>query len=248
MSVFPQSACPHCNTNYAELQEKTRLLDSATETIKTLEFHLSEAKRDQDAILRLHDGLKHWGVEWSGSSCDAAVTELARMHAIFKAQGERHAKRCEEWAKTADEEREAKESALLQVDVLEKDNAALREELKRMGGCTCGNTPYRWHNDECPKKDEEKAVRNICPTCGGEAKFEIIDGKCKACRLGVVQDWMKPKGTVNRLGLADGSSPAFPHNTGSTSAEVVEKRKCVHPGEYADSGRVFCTECKERLI
>ena len=136
----------------------------------------------------------------------------------------------------------------LQVDVLEKDNAALREELKRMGGCTCGNTPYRWHNDECPKKDEEKAVRNICPTCGGEAKFEIIDGKRKACRLGVVQDWMKPKGTVNRVGVPQGKCPRCGKDVDNVINFCSEKRKCVHPGEYADSGRVFCTECKERLI
>lgn len=29
----------------------------------------------------------------------------------------------------------------------------------------------------------------ICPTCEGEVKFDIIDGKCKACRLGVIPDW-----------------------------------------------------------
>ena len=121
------TASYHATKVMAEIADLRQKLDSATETIKTLEFHLSEAKRDQDAILRLHDGLKHWGVEWSGSSCDAAVTELARMHAIFKAQGERHAKRCEEWAKTADEEREAKESALLQVESLRGKHARLMD-------------------------------------------------------------------------------------------------------------------------
>jgi hypothetical protein len=34
-------------------------------------------------------------------------------------------------------------------------------------------------------------AKKICPTCEGEVKFDIIDGKCKACRLGVVPDWAK---------------------------------------------------------
>ena len=38
----------------------------------------------------------------------------------------------------------------------------------------------------------EREGEVICPTCEGNVKFDIIDGKCKACRLGVVQDWNKP--------------------------------------------------------
>jgi len=34
-----------------------------------------------------------------------------------------------------------------------------------------------------------------CPTCGGDCRLEIINGKCKACRLGVIQDWNKCKET-----------------------------------------------------
>lgn len=37
----------------------------------------------------------------------------------------------------------------------------------------------------------EDVANKICPTCEGEVKFDIIDGKCKACRLGVVPDWAK---------------------------------------------------------
>ena len=36
-------------------------------------------------------------------------------------------------------------------------------------------------------------AKKICPTCEGEVKFDIIDGKCKACRLGVVPDWRCPE-------------------------------------------------------
>ena len=39
-------------------------------------------------------------------------------------------------------------------------------------------------------------AKKICPTCEDEVKFDIIDGKCKACRLGVVPDWAKPRLTV----------------------------------------------------
>ena len=39
--------------------------------------------------------------------------------------------------------------------------------------------------------------KKICPTCEGEVKFEIIDGKCKACRLGVVPDWAKGNGVCD---------------------------------------------------
>ena len=152
---------------HEENDELTQKLDSATETIKTLEFHLSEAKRDQDAILRLHDGLKHLGVEWSGSSCDAAVTELARMHAIFKAQGERHAKRCEEWAKTADEEREAKESALLQKERL----SAILNDISGMAWHTV-NTGNPLDPGTVINRIERSAENRVdvpeCGNCGGD--------------------------------------------------------------------------------
>ena len=62
------------------------------------------------------------------------------------------------------------------------------------------------HNEDCPCATDNvphgagcadcSCIKNICPTCEGESKFEVIDGKCKACRLGVVPDWAK--GTEKR--------------------------------------------------
>ena len=72
-----------------ELREKARLLDS-------MKGSLEDARYQRDK----------------------AEAEVERLIGVNKAQGERHAKRCEEWAKTADQEREAKESAILQVEDL----------------------------------------------------------------------------------------------------------------------------------
>ena len=187
------TASYHATKVMAEIADLRQKLDSATETIKTLEFHLSEAKRDQDAILRLHDGLKHWGVEWSGSSCDAAVTELARMHAIFKAQGERHAKRCEEWAKTADEEREAKESALLQ---LSEAKDLLRKVEDQGVFHSCGSDLWPDGKMKCPEC-EAGLEGQILKLLGASIENRVDVPECGNCGGDLVRKteptWICPK-------------------------------------------------------
>ena len=65
------------------------------------------------------------------------------------------------------------------------------------------------HDQDCPCATDSvphgagcadcSCVKNICPTCEGDVKGELVDGKCRACQLGVIPDWMKPKGTEKRL-------------------------------------------------
>ena len=65
------------------------------------------------------------------------------------------------------------------------------------------------HNEDCPCATDNvphgagcadcSCVKNICPTCEGDVKGEIVDGKCRACQLGVIPDWMKPKDIEKRV-------------------------------------------------
>lgn len=73
------------------------------------------------------------------------------------------------------------------------------------------------HDQDCPCATDSvphgagcadcSCVKNICPTCEGDVKGEIVDGKCRACQLGVIPDWMKPKGTEKRY--CEERSPSF---------------------------------------
>ena len=58
--------------------------------------------------------------------------------------------------------------------------------------CATDNVPHGAGCADC------SCVKNICPTCEGDVKGEIVDGKCRACQLGVIPDWMKPKDTEKR--------------------------------------------------
>lgn len=59
--------------------------------------------------------------------------------------------------------------------------------------CATDNVPHGAGCADC------SCVKNICPTCEGDVKGEIVDGKCRACQLGVIPDWMKPKDTEKRI-------------------------------------------------
>ena len=90
-------------------------------------------------------------------------------------------------------------------------------------------------------KVRREIEKTICPTCEGEVKFEIIDGKCKACRLGVVPDWAKDKEYVCPNCQYRGMKERHP-KLGVYPlewCEVVEKRLC--PSRTGTRGDVACT-------
>lgn len=60
-------------------------------------------------------GLPHTHTE------DALRAEIVRLHEVAKRQSERHRETVDRWVKTADEEREKKDAALLQKSALEAD-------------------------------------------------------------------------------------------------------------------------------
>ena len=72
---------------------------------------------------------------------DAQKAEIERLLEVNRAQGARHAKRCEEWAKTADQEREAKESLVLQVESFRKALALIADPMSETHRVCSANWP-----------------------------------------------------------------------------------------------------------
>ena len=92
--------------------------------------------------------------------------------------------------------------------------------------CATDNVPHGAGCADC------SCVKNICPTCEGEVKGEIVDGKCRACQLGVIPDWMKPKDTEKRFGLN-----GDPYNI-----------PCPHANTKEDFGAKSCADCGQPLM
>ena len=120
------------------------------------------------------------------------------------------------------------------------------------------------HDQDCPCATDSvphgagcadcSCVKNICPTCEGDVKGEIVDGKCRACQLGVIPDWMKPKDTEKRVdapeyvcqecqyrGMKERHPKLGVHPI--EWCEVVEKPKCPTCG-WPEGEPGECSQCE----
>lgn len=104
--------------------------------------------------------------------------------------------------------------------------------------CATDSTP---HGARCADCCCEQAVKAICPTCNERVKFEIINGRCKACRFVLADEIVR---AVSEL--PDRSSPEdWPEAMIVTDAElrriVMEK---LESREYEKDGDA-CGACGE---
>ena len=96
--------------------------------------------------------------------------------------------------------------------------------------CATDNVPHGAGCADC------SCVKNICPTCEGDVKGEIVDGKCRACQLGVIPDWMKPKDTEKRKSLCG----VFVREMGPCVAELHSCKAHPRCGAIPDGGGEPC--------
>ena len=119
--------------------------------------------------------------------------EVERLIGVNRAQGERHAKRCEEWAKTADEEREAKESALLQ---LSEAKDLLRKVEDQGVFHSCGSDLWPDGKMKCPEC-EAGLEGQILKLLGASIENRVDVPECGNCGGDLVRKteptWICPK-------------------------------------------------------
>jgi len=122
---------------------------------------------------------------------EALKAEVARLHTVCSNQFERYRKGAEEWAKTADEEREKKEAALLQFSELR--TAALNILHEIAADSDGGQNRYEGYGPlfDAVWKTSQKMVEPVqndhCTQCcengGNHAKGCPNEPRC-AARLG----------------------------------------------------------------